>query len=282
MSDAALAARDFFGGTLGGMAGILAGHPLDTAKTRLQAMQRFEHAGTYKVLSDTARHEGARALYKGMSFPLYSTALCNAVVFCVQGAAERWLTSALGDRPQVTGFLGGCIAGLAQSPLVCAVDLVKTQRQVQFGEGRGPLQILRARAGAGLGFRGFFQGLGPTAVKECPSYGVYFLVYEESKRIFDQSKVPTVLATLGAGGLAGCFALGMIHPVDVVKSRIQSLPVEATAQEADVWHVVTAGLRKEGFSFMLRGFGAAMQRAFVLNAATFGGYELAVAAWDKL
>ena len=40
--------------------------------------------------------------------------------------------------------MGGCIAGLAQSPLVCAVDLVKTQRQVQSGwKGQPPLQIAR-------------------------------------------------------------------------------------------------------------------------------------------
>ena len=40
------------------------------------------------------------------------------------------------------------------------------------------------------------------------NFDPFFNSAEESKRIFDQSKVPTVLATLGAGGLAGCFALG--------------------------------------------------------------------------
>jgi len=35
--------------------GILAGHPLDTAKTRLQAMSHFDRGTTYQVLSHTAR-----------------------------------------------------------------------------------------------------------------------------------------------------------------------------------------------------------------------------------
>lgn len=35
--------------------GILAGHPLDTTKTRLQAMPRFDHSNAYRVLVDTAR-----------------------------------------------------------------------------------------------------------------------------------------------------------------------------------------------------------------------------------
>eukprot|EP00435_Cladocopium_sp_Y103_P057828 s723_g20.t1 len=106
------ALRDFFGGTLGGMTGILAGHPLDTAKTRLQAMSHFDRGTTYQVLSHTARDEGYRALYKGLSFPLGSTALLNAVVFGVEGMSERALKSLWSEeRPMLTGFVAGCIAG---------------------------------------------------------------------------------------------------------------------------------------------------------------------------
>ncbi|CAL1131928.1 unnamed protein product [Cladocopium goreaui] len=275
------ALRDFFGGTLGGMTGILAGHPLDTAKTRLQAMSHFDRGTTYQVLSHTARDEGYRALYKGLSFPLCSTALLNAVVFGVEGISERALKSLWSEeRPMLTGFVAGCIAGLAQSPLVCTVDLVKTQRQVQLGwHGDSPVGIFRSRiSDVGLR-RGAFQGLGPTALKECPSYGVYFLVYEQSKRL-SEGHLPTVPATLLSGGLAGCVVLGMIHPVEVVKSRIQALPTSCSHQERTPLYVIRQGLHREGLAFFLRGFGAAMARAFVVNAATFGGYEAAVAAWD--
>ncbi|CAK9072060.1 unnamed protein product [Durusdinium trenchii] len=126
------AARDFFGGTLGGMTGILAGHPLDTAKTRLQAMPQFDKSSTQRVLVETVRGEGMRALYKGISFPFCSTALINAVVFSVQGISERTLRAV-------------------------------------FSDDRPPAYRNRIRH---LGFRqGALQGLGPTAVKECPSYG---------------------------------------------------------------------------------------------------------------
>eukprot|EP00913_Durusdinium_trenchii_P035864 g33561.t1 len=208
------AARDFFGGTLGGMTGILAGHPLDTAKTRLQAMPQFDKSSTQRVLVETVRGEGMRALYKGISFPFCSTALINAVVFSVQGISERTLRAVFSDdRPQLTGFLGGCIAGLAQSPLVCAVDLVKTQRQVQMGwAGERPLQIFRT---------------------------------ELTRR--------------------------MIHPVDVVKARIQALPTSATSQEREPWHAISTGFSREGTTFFLRGFGAAMARAFAPRLPFDGG-----------
>jgi len=149
------ALRDFMAGTLGGMSGIVCGHPLDTAKTRLQAMPRFEGASTWTVIQDTARVEGPRVLYRGMSFPLCSAGFLNATVFCVQGVSERALASVFGhDSARLNGFLAGCFAGLAQSPLVSAADLVKCQRQVQFASKSasstlpGPITVIRQRVAA--------------------------------------------------------------------------------------------------------------------------------------
>jgi len=116
-------------------------------------------------------------------------------------------------------------------------------------------------------------------MKECPSYGVYFLVYEESKRLAEAHlgwhAVPT---TIASGGLAGCVSLSIVHPFDVVKSRVQALPLDASPAERSVFQVASKGFAREGASFFKRGFAAAMQRAFVVNAGIFGGYELACAA----
>lgn len=280
---AGAALQDFIAGTIGGMIGMAAGYPMDTVKTRQQAMPRFDGAGTLTVLRETARQEGAAALYRGMATPLYSAAGLNAIIFCVQGTIERIMEESFGkDHVRLNGFLAGCVAGLVQSPLVSVTDLMKTQRQVMYAQKGsaanllGPVELMQQRVKT-LGFRlGTMQGLGATVIKECPSYGAYFLVYEESSAIckqrFGWHAVPS---TLLAGGLAGCIALGMVHPVDVVKSRIQALPVHATAAERSVIQACKRGFAEEGVAFFLRGFGASMQRAFILNAATFGGYELA-------
>eukprot|EP00747_Dinoflagellata_sp_TGD_P095966 gnl/TRDRNA2_/TRDRNA2_166676_c0_seq1.p1 gnl/TRDRNA2_/TRDRNA2_166676_c0~~gnl/TRDRNA2_/TRDRNA2_166676_c0_seq1.p1 ORF type:complete len:293 (+),score=45.42 gnl/TRDRNA2_/TRDRNA2_166676_c0_seq1:72-950(+) len=285
--EAALVLKDFAAGTVGGMLGIVAGHPFDTAKTRLQAMERFEGSSTWRVIGDTVRTEGPRALYRGMSFPFYSTALLNAIVFSVQGFSERMLSAQFGnDRPRLCGFLGGCIAGLAQSPIVCAADLVKCQRQVMHspsGQLLGPVAILRQRVAALGVWQGCFQGLGVCALKESPSYGAYFLVYEELKPILEARGWPVAAATLTAGGASGCVSLGLIHPVDTVKTVIQALPTDAKQEERSPFRVVGAALRSgDAAKFFFRGFGAAMQRAFVINAATFGGYEFAMAQLSKL
>ncbi|CAE7801496.1 SLC25A29 [Symbiodinium necroappetens] len=243
------------------MVAILAGHPLDTAKTRIQAMPRFDGYGTWRVLAETARLEGPLALYKGMSFPFYSTALLTAVVFGVQGVSDRLLQGQRRRGPmEERGAKEYCLLEL------------KCLGEAAAAESEGP--GIRPRLPARNAHR-------ITASKSCVEYGVYFLVYEESKRLLDP-RAPAVLSTLFSGGMAGCFALGMIHPVDVVKARVQSLPAQATAEQRSTRHIIAEGLRNEGAAFFLRGFSAAMQRAFVVNAATFGGVELGVALWDRM
>lgn len=56
------------------MVGIAAGQPLDTLRVRLQqqSCQQGSAAGVWKAM---AAREGVRGLFRGMSYPIYTTAL---------------------------------------------------------------------------------------------------------------------------------------------------------------------------------------------------------------
>ena len=82
---ARVARRDFFAGCVGGAASVIVGQPFDTVKVRVQA--DTTGAGARAVLLSTVRGEGVRALFKGTVAPTSTTALINAVVFAVKGAA---------------------------------------------------------------------------------------------------------------------------------------------------------------------------------------------------
>ena len=73
---------DFTAGWVGGSAGVMAGHPLDTVKVRQQALAR---AGMLEVVRDTARKEGARGFFKGMMYPLLTAGAINSIFFGVYG-----------------------------------------------------------------------------------------------------------------------------------------------------------------------------------------------------
>jgi hypothetical protein len=65
--------REFVAGGVGGMAGVLTGHPLDTLRIRLQQPQPH-HSTASAVLRGILRADGPAALYRGMSAPLASVA----------------------------------------------------------------------------------------------------------------------------------------------------------------------------------------------------------------
>lgn len=67
--------REFVAGGLGGMAGVVSGHPLDTLRIRLQqpasSIDR-RPASAVRLLRSIVASEGPAALYRGMSAPLAS------------------------------------------------------------------------------------------------------------------------------------------------------------------------------------------------------------------
>lgn len=260
---------ELLAGTGGGILGVLAGHPFDTAKVRLQAMPAMQAASMRTCLQRTVREEGCVALYKGILSPVGMSGFLNAIVFATEKSMSRLLSSA-DVSPSVIPFVAGCCGGLAQTPAVCFMDAAKCNLQV-FG-GRPSMGMYAANFRKRINTHGLLQGLLPgfglTVVREVPSYGVYFLVYDLVKDWL-QASLPVTPSTLLAGGLAGVIALAPFHPVDVVKSRLQvSLDPSATA-----WSLLREGYRSEGAGFLLRGFTPFVYRTFVLNAATFYGFE---------
>ena len=78
--------RNFLAGYSSGVCLVLAGHPFDTIKVRLQnegtKVGRFSGLGD--CLRQTLRHEGVRGFYKGMGAPLVTTGVINCVLFGTQ------------------------------------------------------------------------------------------------------------------------------------------------------------------------------------------------------
>lgn len=122
--------RNFVAGWMGGCAGLLAGHPMDTIKVRQQALGKMS---ALKGITSTFKYEGVRGFYKGMGFPLLAAGTLNSVFFGVYGNCVRRTTE--GDqRPSLTNvFLCGCAAGVAQLSVACPVDLIKIKMQIQTG-----------------------------------------------------------------------------------------------------------------------------------------------------
>ena len=161
--------RTGISGTAGGMASILAVHPLDTVRTRLQAAPAGAYRGAWHCARVTVRREGPLALYKGLAWPLAAQGLYKAVMFGVYGAASRALRGGDPARPLAAHevFAAGGVAGGANALVLAPVELVRNRFQVAAG--RTTLRaVLREAAAAG----GVYRGLGATLLRDVPGVGV--------------------------------------------------------------------------------------------------------------
>ncbi|KAK6636182.1 hypothetical protein RUM43_009835 [Polyplax serrata] len=265
-------ALDFFAGCLGGCAGILVGHPLDTIKIRIQT-QDFRnplYKGTVDCFRKVVKQESILGLYKGMSSPLAGVAVINAVVFGVYGNIQKNLSD-----PESLGscFISGAVAGLVQSFICSPMELVKSRMQIQTGKVSDGLLVYLKKIWRKDGMGGVFRGLNVTFLRESLGFGVYFSSYEWLTRSESEVPVSTVHLLL-AGGSSGAASWLCTYPLDVVKSRIQIDGMSGPRQYKSSLDCLVKCTRREGYRFLFRGLGPTLIRAFPTNAATW-----AVVTW---
>ncbi|CAD6197940.1 unnamed protein product, partial [Caenorhabditis auriculariae] len=170
----------FSAGVVSGAAGVLAGHPLDTVKVRLQTQQPGQalYRGTFHCLRKILHQEGFRGLYKGLSSPLASLSAINAIVFGVHGSTSREFAN---PNSLKAHFCAGAAAGLAQSIIATPTERIKLLLQIQNDSAhtkfRGPVHAIRELART-QGISTFSRGFLATVARDGPAFGIYFASYE--------------------------------------------------------------------------------------------------------
>lgn len=268
-------------GAVGGICLVLAGHPLDLLKVRLQTNN--QPISTTRLLGSLIRREGLAGIYRGVSAPLigvapifaisiwgYDTGKTLAATFIVPGAPI--------DSIRVAA-IGSALAAIPTSILQVPGDRIKLRLQVSQARKHTNPFTETCRIWNEGGFRSLYRGYTITLAREIPGTAIYFSNYTFTKRFtFDHltlkgvsSDSASALSVLLAGGLAGTLNGLITLPVDTIKSRFQAAP---PGQYDSARHVAKDLLQKEGFRALFRGIGPVLLRAFPANAACFGGIEI--------
>ncbi|KAJ9568360.1 hypothetical protein OSB04_004326 [Centaurea solstitialis] len=300
--------KEFVAGGFGGIAGIMAGYPLDSIRVRQQSSAS---GSAISILRNVARAEGPFALYRGMGAPLplllfrctklvkihllrgkqavlitQQVFLQNAMVFQIYAILSRGFdpSTSSTEPPSYKGAaLGGFGAGAIQSLMLSPIELIKIRLQLQTRAQnnhteRGPLSVAKNILKA-EGFRGIYRGLTITALRDAPSHGFYFWTYEFMReklhpgcRKSGEESFDTMLV---AGGLAGVASWVCCYPLDVIKTRLQA-QTAASRKYDGIVDCFRKSVEQDGFSVLWRGLGTAVSRAFVVNGAIFTAYETAL------
>ncbi len=298
--------RNFIAGYMSGVALVLAGHPFDTIKVRLQnegKSGRFR--GPMHCVTDTVGKEGVRGLYKGMGAPLFMTGIVNALLFgtqftVVQEIARRRIgpeSDRMGgqelNRRATTQevMMAAVLVAPFISLIVTPMEGIKGRLQVQYssaGNGgklyNGPLDCFK-KVYRNLGLRrGIYRGFSAVCICRMSNYAYFGGYAFFNKEIGEMTghtdankKLPPHLSML-AGSLAGFSYWLSCYPFDMVKARMQAAPDVWPPKYASLRGAMKTIYRTEGWRAFFNGFVPCVIRSFPANAASFAGYELTMSA----
>ena len=287
---------------------------------------------TLSTLLTLTRREGVVALWKGVGSPLAGAAPLNALTFAGNGKSLRYIDHWLSTQQDVSGggggvhrpywayYVSGCVGGLTQTVVASPTELVKCRLQVQQTLRTNPHTTTTTSTSLFAppitaassshqpttalsmfrhiyqheGVRGLYRGYSATALRDIPSYGVYFLTYEWTKdRLVAASSLQSpLLPMLAAGGIAGCLSWLSCYPLDVIKSVIQTETAVAGVAGgsggssgiggSSMWDVTKRLYAEGGVGRFFRGVSPCLLRSVPVNAVTFVVYEHSQLLLQKL
>lgn len=291
-------------GAGGGLATVLALHPVDTLKTRLQSDAASRRIGALRVMRGIVVLEGPRALYRGavpaMVGSVTSWAFYMHWFHTVRGLISTRIT---GAPPSAgTDFLAGTSAGLLTALGTNPIWVVKVRLQLQRGAAvPAGVQSAGTAAYAGMvdgfrsivrdeGMRGLYKGLGPSLW--LVSHGaIQFTLYEQFKTVLAGYSAPSRLGTdcesgdncpqpagtsvrdsLVASTGSKLIAAAATYPLQLVRTRMQERGAGGERYGSFVAGVSRVA-RTEGVRGFYRGFATNVARVMPQSAVTFVTYE---------
>ncbi|ORX95567.1 mitochondrial carrier [Basidiobolus meristosporus CBS 931.73] len=282
--------KSFVAGGAGGVCLVLAGHPFDLIKVRLQTVASQQ--STFSLAKTILIKEGPRGLYRGVVPPIIGSTPIFATAFWGYDLGLRIMRYSTGmpantpkDKMELWKIaVAGAFSAIPTTVLLGPAERVKVMLQVQGLNGEkslGTTEIVRKIYREG-GIRSVFRGTWATLIRDAPGSAVYFGVYEYLKRVAtptEPGKEVSALSILTAGGVAGIASWLFMIPIDTVKSRLQTAKEGAHSGMVDVFkHLI----RTEGYLGLYRGIFPVLLRAFPANAACFGGMEATLKILNSL
>ncbi|KAK0262118.1 hypothetical protein LTR12_008676 [Friedmanniomyces endolithicus] len=273
--------RSIIAGSTAGAVEIAITYPAEFAKTRIQLNQRLStsqrlpwppfgsqwYAGCTTLILGNSIKAGVRFV----AFDQYKQLLGNP-----DGTIS-------GPMTVVSGFLAGTTESVVavtpfESIKTQLIDDRKRAQPRMRGFLHGSALIFREQ-----GVRGFFKGFVPTTARQAANSAVRFSSYTSLKQLAQSYVAPGErlgsLATFGIGGVAGTITVYATQPIDVVKTRMQSLDAKGLYKNSfdcavKIW-------REEGVRTFWSGSVPRLGRLVFSGGIVFAMYEKTMELLDQ-
>ncbi|KAL3158335.1 hypothetical protein ABBQ38_010576 [Trebouxia sp. C0009 RCD-2024] len=211
-------------GAIAGISEHIAMYPMDTIKTRMQALghpgQRLRGSTVPRAIAAVIKREGVAGLYGGVGVTTWAAGPAHALYFATYELAKQRLGGNDPGHHPVATAVAGSIATIVNDGVMTPSDVVKQRLQVANSPYRGMMDcILRVSREEGLS--AFFRSYKTTLIMNVPFTAIHFATYESCKKLLALQEDESLAVQLAAGGTAGGVSAAATTPLDVVKTRLQ-------------------------------------------------------------
>jgi len=252
-------------------------YPAEFAKTRSQFGGKREPPLT--IIRETLRSHGVRGLYAGCTALVVGNSAKAGVRFVSYDKFKQVLADKDGKVNAPRSLLAGLGAGVMEAVFAVTpsetiktklIDDAKRPQPRYRGFLHGTASIVREE-----GLRGIYRGLFPVMMRQGANSAVRFTTYTTLKQ-FVQSRTRTgqtlpSSVTFGIGAIAGLVTVYTTMPLDVIKTRMQSL--EARSQYRNSLHCAYRIFTEEGVLRFWTGTTPRLARLVMSGGIVFTIYE---------
>jgi len=277
----------FFAGFLTGGVEICITYPLEYIKVQMQ-LEKQQKVTMKKIIYMTA-NKGFRGFYSGISSWLLFSFPRSATRFKVFEDSKKILTANSNIETFQSDLICGTLAGAIEgffllTPMQCL--------QIKMNEdhkSKTPQFSTLSKAILGIARRdglvqGYFAGVWPTVWKAMLNNGIRFTVFNKvietvSCGNHESNSNERIAKTLLAGAFAGFVSAVATHPIDTIKSQLQSFEGSKFSNSCDCLSHI---LRMRGWKGLYSGLVPRVFRVCLEIALQFTLYEQIGKATDKV
>ncbi|XP_047993633.1 mitochondrial glutamate carrier 1-like [Leguminivora glycinivorella] len=260
-------------GGIAGIIGVSCVFPIDLVKTRLQNQVIGPNGEKqYKNMLDcfkkTYAAEGYFGMYRGSAVNIILVTPEKAIKLACNDMFRYYLTLPDGSLPVFRQMIAGGGAGACQIVVTTPMELLKIQMQdagrlaaqakkegKKF-ERQTAMQLINKLL-AERGIMGLYKGLGATAARDISFSVIYFPSFAILNDLGPKqpgATGPPFWWSFISGCMAGCIAAVGVNPLDVVKTRMQTLTKGAgERQYSGIVDCITSTLKNEGVMAFFKG-----------------------------
>lgn len=258
-------------GGIAGIVGVSVVFPLDLVKTRLQNQTvgpkgEKQYANMIDCFKKTYAAEGYFGMYRGSGVNILLITPEKAIKLACNDIFRMHLALPDGTIPIPRQMLAGGMAGACQIVITTPMELLKIQmqdagRQASEAKAAGK-EFKRLSAWqltknlmAEKGVLGLYKGIGATACRDISFSVVYFPTFAILSKLGKKPDQPTppFWWSFLSGCAAGSFAAIVVNPLDVVKTRMQTIGAAGDRQYSSVIDCITRILKFEGPTAFFKG-----------------------------